>query len=162
MLCPLPHTANFSLFIVDAVYLTPSCFIPFLNPAILIYVPTTKSFHMSSYFLLLLLCFVCIEIFCSIYDWKFMFSHWNLNIFLFFYRTLPGMTCYQGSKLDCLPRASHCHVSNIDYYAFLLPVLVFTFLIQYCIKKCLIWFYVVVVQLLSHIWLFVTPWTIAH
>ena len=53
--------------------------------------------------------------------------------------------------LDCLPSASHCHVSNIDYCAFLLPVLVFTFLVQYCIKKCLIWFYVVVLQLLSHI-----------
>ena len=99
MLHPLPHTANFSLFIADALYLTPSCFIPSLNPAILIYVPTTKSFHMSSNFLLLLLCFVYIEIFCSIYDWKFMFSHWNLNMFLCFYHMLPGLTCCQGSRL---------------------------------------------------------------
>lgn len=74
ILYPLPHPANFSLLIADALYLTPNCFLPLLNPAFLVCVPTNSTFQMPSYFSYscVVLC-AEIEIFCSIYDLEFIF-----------------------------------------------------------------------------------------
>ena len=50
------------------------------------------------------------------------------------------------------------HLKNYHYYTFLLIVMLF--LLRY--SWCIILFSGVIVQLLSHVWLFVIPWTAAR
>lgn len=120
MLNTLPYTSNFSILVADALYLMPSCFLPFINSVSLAYkryiIPTT-TFQMPSYFshLCFVVC-VCVEIFCSIYDLKFLFSTLKFE-YLKAFVWLCSLVWF-----DCLSSVSHCHSSNINSCVFLLPL----------------------------------------
>ena len=83
----------------------------------------------------------------NFWDFPFIFRFWTFT-------TLQLIHCYSGSPFNL---KIHIHMVHQFFSYFLFLWVLVHFLVT--VSKSLI--FVVVVQLLNHVWLFVTPWTAA-